>query len=40
MNHLNQHPSIATKAFNVLLWSLQVLWGVLFSFTGLGKVLC
>jgi hypothetical protein len=39
MNHLNQNPSFATKAFNVLLWTLQVLWGVFFSFTGFGKVL-
>jgi hypothetical protein len=39
MNHLNQHPSLATKAFNVLLWILQVLWGVFFSFTGFGKIL-
>jgi hypothetical protein len=27
------------KTFNVLLWSLQVLWGVFFSFTGFGKIL-
>jgi|SRR5580704_1739093 hypothetical protein len=40
MKHVNQHPSIATKAFNILLWTLQVLWGVFFSFTGFGKVLC
>jgi hypothetical protein len=40
MNPSNQHPSLATKAFNVLLWTLQVLWGVFFSFTGFGKVLC
>ena len=40
MSHLNQNPSLATKAFNVLLWTLQILWGVFFSFTGLGKVLC
>jgi uncharacterized membrane protein YphA (DoxX/SURF4 family) len=40
MNRLNQHPSLATKAVNVLLWILQVLWGVFFSFTGFGKVLC
>jgi hypothetical protein len=40
MNHLNQHSSPATKALNVLLWTLQVLWGVFFSFTGFGKVLC
>jgi hypothetical protein len=39
MNHLNQNPSLATKAFNVLLWTLQVLWGAFFSFTGFGKVL-
>ena len=39
MNHLNQNPSLATKAFNVLLWTLQVLWGIFFSFTGFGKVL-
>jgi hypothetical protein len=40
MNHLNQHASLATKALNVLLWTLQILWGVFFSFTGFGKVLC
>jgi hypothetical protein len=39
MEHLNQNPPLATKAFNVLLWTLQVLWGVFFSFTGFGKVL-
>jgi len=39
MNHLNQNPSLATKACNVLLWTLQVLWGLFFSFTGFGKVL-
>jgi hypothetical protein len=39
MNHSNQHPSFATKAFDILLWTLQVLWGVFFSFTGFGKVL-
>src|ERR1700690_2409928 len=40
MNHLDQYPSLATKTFNVLLWILQVLWGVFFSFTSFGKVLC
>jgi hypothetical protein len=40
MNHLYQHESIATKAFNILLWTLQILWGIFFSFTGFGKVLC
>jgi hypothetical protein len=39
MNHANQNQSLATKAFNVLLWTLQILWGVFFSFTGFGKVL-
>jgi len=39
MNRLNQNPSLATKSFNVLLWTLQILWGVFFSFTGFGKVL-
>ena len=39
MNNLNQHPSLATRALNVLLWTLQGLWGVFFSFTGFGKVL-
>jgi uncharacterized membrane protein YphA (DoxX/SURF4 family) len=39
MNHLNEHPSLAMKSFNVLLWTLQVLWGVFFSFTGFGKIL-
>jgi len=28
------------SAMNRALWTLQVLWGVLFSFTGFGKVLC
>jgi uncharacterized membrane protein YphA (DoxX/SURF4 family) len=40
MNRLNQHTSLAAKAFNVLLWILQILWGVFFSFTGFGKILC
>ena len=39
MNPSNQYASIATKVFNVLLWTLQILWGVFFSFTGFGKVL-
>lgn len=39
MNPLNQPNSLATKTFNVLLWALQILWGVFFSFTGFGKVL-
>ena len=39
MNHSKQHPSFAMKSFNALLWTLQILWGVFFSFTGFGKVL-
>jgi uncharacterized membrane protein YphA (DoxX/SURF4 family) len=39
MNHSNQNPSSASKALNVLLWTLQILWGVFFSFTGFGKIL-
>jgi uncharacterized membrane protein YphA (DoxX/SURF4 family) len=36
---MNSHPSLATRTVNVLLWTLQVLWGVLFCFSGFGKVL-
>ena len=39
MNHSSQHASFATKSFNALLWTLQVLWGIFFSFTGFGKIL-
>jgi len=28
------------KAMNIVLWILQVLWGVFFCFTGFGKVMC
>jgi hypothetical protein len=28
------------STMNIALWTLQVLWGVFFSFTGFGKVLC
>jgi uncharacterized membrane protein YphA (DoxX/SURF4 family) len=40
MNRVHQHTSFATKAMNVLMWTLQVLWGVFFSFTGFGKIMC
>jgi uncharacterized membrane protein YphA (DoxX/SURF4 family) len=40
MNYAYQHASFGTKALNVFLWTLQVLWGVFFSFTGFGKVMC
>jgi len=39
MNRIAQHPSSATRAFNALLWTAQVLWGVLFGMSGFGKVL-
>lgn len=39
MNPVNQNPSSASKALNVLLWTAQILWGVFFSFTGFGKIL-
>jgi hypothetical protein len=35
--HLNS--SLAKKAFNGLLWILQIVWGIFFSFTGFGKIL-
>lgn len=28
------------SAINTLLWVLQILWGIFFSFTGFGKILC
>jgi uncharacterized membrane protein YphA (DoxX/SURF4 family) len=39
MNRMNQHPSLATRALNILLWTAQILCGVLFSVSGFGKVL-
>lgn len=27
-------------AINIVLWVLQILWGIFFSFTGFGKILC
>ena len=29
-----------SKIMNVALWTLQVFWGVFFSFTGFGKIMC
>jgi hypothetical protein len=29
-----------TKTMNIALWTLQVPWGVFFSFTGFGKIMC
>jgi DoxX-like family len=40
MNALNQYESLGMKALNVLLWTFQIVWGIFFSFTGFGKVLC
>ena len=39
MNETYARTSFFTKAANALLWILQILWGVFFSFTGFGKVL-
>lgn len=36
---MNPHHSLATRTLNVLLWTTQVLWGVIFCITGFGKVL-
>lgn len=35
-----QHSSLAKRVTNAGLWTLQVLWGVFFGFTGFGKVMC
>jgi DoxX-like family len=40
MSYPIQQSSPAAKALNILLWVLQVLWGIFFSVTGFGKVLC
>ncbi len=34
-----QSWSIQSRVFSVLLWTLQILWGLFFSFTGFGKIL-
>jgi hypothetical protein len=39
MNHVNRPQSRATKVLNIGLWTLQIVWGVFFSFTGFGKIL-
>ena len=36
---MNPHQSPATRTLNVLLWTTQILWGVIFCITGFGKVL-
>jgi len=36
----NHNATQTHSALNATLWSAQVLWGVLFSFTGFGKILC
>jgi hypothetical protein len=40
MNYSNQDQSLARKAFNILLWTLQILWRVFFRFTRFGRSLC
>jgi hypothetical protein len=34
-----QPSSIQSRVFSGVLWTLQILWGLFFSFTGFGKVL-
>jgi hypothetical protein len=36
---MNQPQSFATRSLDVLLWTVQILWGVFFSITGFGKIL-
>lgn len=36
---MNSQQSLATRTLNILLWTTQVLWGVIFCITGIGKVL-
>ena len=40
MNRLQPNATFATRALNILLWTLQILWGLLFSVTGFGKAMC
>lgn len=40
MNNRIEHESSANRALNVVLWIAQIVWGVFFSFTGFGKVMC
>jgi len=36
----NAPTTLAEATMNPALWTVQVLWGVLFSLIGFGKVLC
>ena len=36
---MNPNQSLTTRMLNVLLWTAQILWGVIFCITGFGKVL-
>ena len=36
----NAPTTLAEAIMNTALWTVQVLWGVFFSLTGFGKVLC
>ena len=40
MNQVNDRPTLAKRAMNAVLWTIQVLRGVFFNITGFGKVLC
>ena len=38
--HVSPNAISKSKTMNIVLWILQVLWGVFFCFTGFGKILC
>lgn len=40
MNPAYQPSSFASRTLNATLWTLQIVWGVFFGFTGFGKMLC
>ena len=40
MNRAFPNTTFVMKAFHILLWTLQILWGLLFSITGFGKAMC
>jgi uncharacterized membrane protein YphA (DoxX/SURF4 family) len=40
MIQVQHRPSLASRAINAVLWATQVLWGVFFSVTGFGKIMC
>ena len=40
MTQITDRESPETKVLNVVIWITQVAWGVFFSFTGFGKIMC